>query len=186
MPVRAYSKASRFSSSPLAPTFQRHVLRDKHDEVGCLIVADKSQALQRCVMILRSRDSEEYAVASTGLLSATTKQRRRTVHARLSVVIATALALGSTSAVLAESNGDGGAFDAGSFHGVAWAVEVFGDGSDGGGFHRNGFQESGFSGFADPRGTGFDRFSHHHGGYDGDRYWHAGDCFPIEPGGCPR
>jgi hypothetical protein len=125
MPVRAYSKASRFSSSPLAPTFQRHVLRDKHDEVGCLIVADKSQALQRCVMILRSRDSEEYAVASTGLLSATTKQRRRTVHARLSVVIATALALGSTSAVLAESNGDGGAFDAGSFHGVAWAVEVF-------------------------------------------------------------
>jgi hypothetical protein len=39
------------------------------------------------------------------------------VHTRLSVVIATALALGSTSAVLAESNGDGGAFDAGGFHG---------------------------------------------------------------------
>jgi hypothetical protein len=71
MPVRAHSKASRFSSSPLAPTLQRHVLRDKHDEVGCLIVAEKSQALQRCVMILRSRDSEEYVVASTGLLSTT-------------------------------------------------------------------------------------------------------------------
>jgi hypothetical protein len=42
----SYSKASRFSSSTLAPTFQRHVLRDKHDGVGCLIVADNG-ALQR-------------------------------------------------------------------------------------------------------------------------------------------
>jgi hypothetical protein len=109
------------------------------------------------------------------------------VHTRLSVVIATALALGSTSAVLAESHGDGGAFDAGGFHGSGLGGGGFrGGGSDGGGFHRSGFQESGFSGFAGPRGTGFDRLAHHHDGYDGDRYWHAGDCFPIEPGGCDR
>jgi hypothetical protein len=38
-------------------------------------------------------------------------------------------------------------------------------------------------GFAGPRGTGFDRFTHHDG-YDGDRYWYGGDCFPTEPGGC--
>jgi hypothetical protein len=93
-------------------------------------------------MIPRPRDSEEYAVASTDLLSAT-KQRRRTVHTRLSVVIATALALGSTSAVLAESNGDGGAFDAGGFHGSGLGGGGFrGGGSDGGGVHRNGFQEA--------------------------------------------
>lgn len=77
------------------------------------------------------------------------------MHTRLSVVIATALALGSASAVLAESNGDGGAFDAGGFHGSGLGGGGFrGGGSDGGGFHRSGFQESGFSGFAGPRGTG--------------------------------
>jgi hypothetical protein len=39
-------------------------------------------------------------------------------------------------------------------------------------------------GFAGPRGTGFDRFTHDRSGYDGDRYWYGGDCFPTEPGGC--
>jgi hypothetical protein len=57
------------------------------------------------------------------------------MHVRVSVVIAVALALGSTSAVLAESSGDGGAFDAGGFH-----AEAFG----GGAHHRGGFDAGGY------------------------------------------
>jgi hypothetical protein len=53
----------------------------------------------------------------------------------VSVAIAVALALGSTSAVFAESNGDGGAFAAGGFHG-----KDFG----GGGYHREGFGARGY------------------------------------------
>jgi len=44
---------------------------------------------------------------------------------------------------------------------------------------------------ADP-GTGFaesyemasQRRAQHRDGYDGDRYWHDGECFPTAPGGC--
>jgi hypothetical protein len=39
-------------------------------------------------------------------------------------------------------------------------------------------------GFAGPLDTRFDRFARHPDGYDGDRYWSGGDCFPTEPGGC--
>jgi hypothetical protein len=44
---------------------------------------------------------------------------------------------------------------------------------------------------ADP-GTGFaasyemasHQLAQHRDGYDGDRYWHDGECFPTAPGGC--
>ena len=43
----------------------------------------------------------------------------------------------------------------------------------------------GGGGFADPPDMGFDRpAAPHRDGYDGDRYWHDGECFPTSPGGC--
>lgn len=67
------------------------------------------------------------------------------MHTRVSVVIAFALALGSTSPVLAQSSGDGGPFDAGDFHGTGFG----GDGHresvfDRDGYHRDNFQGGGF------------------------------------------
>jgi hypothetical protein len=31
---------------------------------------------------------------------------------------------------------------------------------------------------------GFDQVAQHRNGFDGDRYWHNGECFPTAPGGC--
>ena len=45
------------------------------------------------------------------------------MRTKVSVVIAVALTLGSTSAVLAQGNGDGGPFDAGGFHGSGFGGE---------------------------------------------------------------
>jgi hypothetical protein len=51
------------------------------------------------------------------------------------VSVAVAVALGSTSAVLADSNGDGGACDAGGFHGSQFC---------GGGYHRGDLDAGGY------------------------------------------
>jgi hypothetical protein len=41
------------------------------------------------------------------------------------------------------------------------------------------------SAFAESQDMGFDRpAAPHRDGYDGDRYWHDGECFPTAPGGC--
>jgi hypothetical protein len=79
---------------------------------------------------------------------------------KVSVVVAVVLALGSTSAVLAQGNGDGGPFDAGDFH----ASGFNGGGRQGGGFQSDGFgfrdsitRERGYG-----RGNGFGSYGRHH------------------------
>jgi hypothetical protein len=37
---------------------------------------------------------------------------------------------------------------------------------------------------ADVRSGEFAWSAPHHDGYDGNRYWWGGDCWPTEPGGC--
>ena len=61
------------------------------------------------------------------------------MHTKVSVVIAVALTLGSTSVVLAQGNGDGGPFDAGGFHGSGFG----GERRHGADFNRNAYQRSG-------------------------------------------
>jgi hypothetical protein len=49
----------------------------------------------------------------------------------------------------------------------------------------NEFNQVQGGGFVDPPDMGFDRpAAPHRDGYDGDRYWHDGECFPTSPGGC--
>jgi hypothetical protein len=38
--------------------------------------------------------------------------------------------------------------------------------------------------FPESQDRGFDRVAKHRNGYDGDRYWSDGECFPTAPGGC--
>ena len=40
------------------------------------------------------------------------------------------------------------------------------------------------TGFGESQEMGFDQLAQHRNGYDGDRYWHNGECFPTAPGGC--
>jgi hypothetical protein len=44
--------------------------------------------------------------------------------------------------------------------------------------------DAGGGGFAESQDMGFARVAKHRDGYDGDRYWSDGECFPTAPGGC--
>jgi len=66
------------------------------------------------------------------------------MRTKVSVVIAVALTLGSTSAVLAQGNGDGGPFDAGGFHGSGFG----GEDHHGADFNRNAYRRGAFPGDA--------------------------------------
>jgi hypothetical protein len=66
------------------------------------------------------------------------------MHTKVSVLIAVALTLGSTSAALAQGNGDGGPFDAGGFHGSGFG----GEDHRGADFNRKAYQRGGFQGNA--------------------------------------
>jgi hypothetical protein len=44
--------------------------------------------------------------------------------------------------------------------------------------------EAGGGSFPGSQDRGFDRVAKHRDGYDGDRYWSDGECFPTAPGGC--
>jgi hypothetical protein len=44
--------------------------------------------------------------------------------------------------------------------------------------------EAGGGGFAESQDAGVDRVAKHRDGYDGDRYWSNGECFPTAPGAC--
>jgi uncharacterized membrane protein len=92
------------------------------------------------------------------------------MRTKVCVVIAIVLALGSTSAVLAQGNGDGGPFDAGDFRGSGFG----GGGRQGGDFNRGGYQGGGFQGDGFGfrgnitrdrgygRGNGFGFYDRHH------------------------
>jgi len=89
------------------------------------------------------------------------------MRSKVTVVIAVVMALGSTSAVLAQGNGDGGPFDAGDFHGAGFAGG--GRDFDRAGYQGGGFQGDGFGfrgsftrerGYA--RGNGFGSYGRHH------------------------
>ena len=66
------------------------------------------------------------------------------MRTKLSVVIAVAVTLGSTSAVLAQGNGDGGPFDAEGFHGSGFG----GEDHHGVDFNQNASRRGGFQGDA--------------------------------------
>ena len=66
------------------------------------------------------------------------------MHTKVSVLIAVALTLGSTSAVLAQGNGDGGPFDAGGFHGSGFG----GEDHRGADFNWKAYQSGGLQGDA--------------------------------------
>ena len=52
----------------------------------------------------------------------------------------------------------------------------------GDGFNRT--QADPGTGFAESYEMASQRLAQHRDGYDGDRYWHDGECFPTAPGGC--
>ena len=56
-------------------------------------------------------------------------------------------------------------------------------GEVGEGFNRTETDSAG-SGFAESYETGSRRVARHRDGFDGDRYWSDGECFPTAPGGC--
>jgi hypothetical protein len=66
------------------------------------------------------------------------------MRTKVSVAIAVALTLGSTSAVLAQGNGDGGPFDAGGFHESGFG----GEDHHGADFNRNAYRRGSFQGDA--------------------------------------
>jgi hypothetical protein len=53
----------------------------------------------------------------------------------------------------------------------------------GDGFNRTETDPMG-SGFGEAYDSGYQRLARHRDGFDGDRYWSDGECFPTAPGGC--
>jgi hypothetical protein len=62
-----------------------------------------------------------------------------------------------------------------------FAAERGDEGGDG--FNRTEMDPMG-SGFSEGYDTGYQRVARHRDGFDGDRYWSDGECFPTAPGGC--
>ena len=71
---------------------------------------------------------------------------------------------------------------------VVGSVTVFapvfaaeGSGEVGDGFNRTEREPSGFGEAYDGQ---YQHLARHRDGFDGDRYWSDGECFPTAPGGC--
>jgi hypothetical protein len=56
-------------------------------------------------------------------------------------------------------------------------------GEVGDGFNRTEMERMG-NGFDEAYGSQYQRLARHRDGFDGDRYWSDGECFPTAPGAC--
>jgi hypothetical protein len=56
-------------------------------------------------------------------------------------------------------------------------------GEVGDGFNRTEMERMG-SGFDEAYGSQYQHLARHRDGFDGDRYWSDGECFPTAPGAC--
>jgi hypothetical protein len=73
---------------------------------------------------------------------------------------------------------------------VLGSVTVFAPGfaAEGGGEVGDGFNRTEMepmsSGFGEAYDSQYQHLARHRDGFDGDRYWSDGECFPTAPGGC--